>query len=79
MEDQEALYTKGFNGGYLLEQYEPNLLAKVLTKLNLSNDYFVGLSAGQKEYQQELIRLEYENLHILRERGKDTDHDLERK
>lgn len=78
MEDQEALFIKGFNGGYLLEQYEPNLLAKVLKTLNLSNDYLEGLSSGQKEYQQERIRLEMERLSQLRDKGKDLNKEISR-
>jgi len=77
MEDQTH-YVRGFNGGYLLEQFEPELLAKVMKTLDLSNDYLEGLSEGQKEFQQERIRQEIENISRLRDEGKSKGQKKER-
>jgi hypothetical protein len=76
MDSQDELFIRGFNGGYLLAQHQPELLAKVMKNLNLSNDFLAGLSQGQLEYQQERIRLELEHLSQLREQGRDIDRDL---
>lgn len=78
MDSEEQQFIQGFNNGYLLEQYEPTLLAKVLNNISTSTVYISGLSSGQQEYQQEYIRLEYENLSKLREKNKEDDRDIER-
>ena len=75
--DQDGLYVKGFNGGYLLEQFEPELLAKVLKDLSLSNDYLTGMASGRDERQQEQSRAQLDELRMLRE-GRDRDQDRER-
>ena len=78
MEANDAQFIKGFNGGYLLEQYEPDMLATVLKNLDLSDDFLQGLSDGQKEYQQERIRTELKKLSHLRDQGKEQDRGTER-
>lgn len=50
MELNEQQFIKGFNHGYLLAQYEPDILASVLKNNNPINSYFSGLSFGQKEF-----------------------------
>jgi len=77
MDAQDSKFIEGFNGGYLLEKFEPSLLTKVLKDLDLSNDYVSGLSSGQKEYQQERTRLELENMARLRAQDNDKDLDIQ--
>ena len=78
MESQEALFIRGVNNGYLLEQYEPTLLAKVLKGLGSTTDFVSGLQSGQKLYQQERANQELDELSKLREQGTERgrDHDL---
>jgi len=45
MEDQNKQFTKVFNAGYLLSQYDPELL-KQLLKTKEGNEYFKGLNSG---------------------------------
>lgn len=75
MHANDQLFIKGFNGGYLLEKYKPELLANILKNIDTTNVYLAGLSKGQFEYQKE-IRLELENLSQLRDRGKDLDRNI---
>ena len=45
----EQQYIKGFNHGYLLSQHEPDLLNQLLQSSIKENDYFDGLTSGNKE------------------------------
>lgn len=74
MEFNEQLFIRGFNDGYILAHYEPNLLSLVIGKINQANDYFSGLISGQKEYD---LELQINDLSKLR-KSKNQDMDLER-
>ena len=54
MEDQEKLLTQGFNHGYLLSKYEPDLAAKLTANNNENSDYFKGLVSGKEEHEREI-------------------------
>lgn len=54
MEEQEQLYTKGFNNGYLLARHEPELATKLSASPNEQNPYFRGLVFGKQEYEKEV-------------------------
>ena len=54
MEEQEQLYTKGFNNGYLLAKHEPELAAQLTATPNEQNPYFNGLALGKQEYEKEV-------------------------
>lgn len=47
MEEQEELYTKGFNNGYLLARHEPELAAKLMASSNEQNPYLHGFAGGK--------------------------------
>lgn len=53
MEEQEQLYTKGFNNGYLLAKHEPELAAQLTAKSNDHSAYFKGLTGGKDQYEKE--------------------------
>lgn len=55
MEDQEKeqRYTNGFNDGYLLSRFEPQLMEKIGKQSMEGNPYFEGMTAGSRLYQQE--------------------------
>ena len=46
-ENNEKLYAKGFNEGYLLSQHEPSLLRRLLKATDKENDYMRGLEYGK--------------------------------
>lgn len=54
MEEQDKLYTKGFNNGYLLAKHEPEIAAKLTASPNEQNHYFRGLIFGKQEYEKEV-------------------------
>lgn len=60
MEDQDLHvdpnYQKGFNGGYILAEHEPELLSKLTKSDNANNELFKGIKAGGKEYFKEKFR-----------------------
>lgn len=59
MEDQEKQsgmddrFVKGFNNGYLLSLYEPDLLAKILPSTQKDSEYMQGFHAGIKKCEIE--------------------------
>ena len=56
MEAQERLYKDGFNNGYLLAKYEPDLLNKLLPHLQPINDYFDGIISGKEQFDIDKTR-----------------------
>ncbi len=75
MEVQEQMYGVGFNHGYLLEKYMPDLVAKMTKTLVVSDEYTEGFFDGKDEY--EIERSENE-LNDLRNEARDRDRDTER-
>ena len=47
-------YQKGFNNGYLLARFEPELAAQLTAQPNDQNEYFKGLVGGKSEYENEV-------------------------
>lgn len=47
-------YLEGFNSGYLLRKFKPELSASILKNLEANSDYSKGLIDGNREYEQEL-------------------------
>lgn len=57
MEQNEKLFTDGFNNGYLLAKFEPELAKKLTAENNNAHsDYFKGLVSGKQELQMEKVR-----------------------
>lgn len=57
MTDQIELdFIKGFNAGYLLAKFKPELAKLVIKDLQVSNDFNKGLVQGQKEFQKERVK-----------------------
>ena len=52
----EKKFTKGFNAGYLIAKYEPELVAKIVKLPNDKSDYFKGIVSGKQEYDMEKIK-----------------------
>jgi len=54
MEQEEELFAQGFNNGYLIAKYEPELAKKLNFPADDKNIYIEGLSGGKKQYEQEV-------------------------
>lgn len=52
MEEQEKLTQKGFNAGYLLAKYQPDLFPETLKQEPIT-PYVAGLFAGKKQFEME--------------------------
>jgi hypothetical protein len=52
MEEQEKQTQKGFNAGYLLAKYQPDLFPQTL-KTEPVTPYITGLFAGKKQFEVE--------------------------
>lgn len=57
MEDNktEERYINGYNDGYLLSRFEPDLLKKISKQPIEGNPYFDGMAAGSKAHARELF------------------------
>lgn len=52
----EQKLTKGFNDGYLLSRFDPDLYKQIMRDANKEHPYFKGMVAGQVEVQKEVFR-----------------------
>jgi hypothetical protein len=81
MEDQDLHvdpnYQKGFNGGYILAEHEPELLSQLVKSDNADNQLFNGIKAGGKEFFKEKFREELNNDKNKLDKSKDLDRDIE--
>jgi hypothetical protein len=80
----ETEYTKAFNNGYTLAEYEAKLLETITQNLAPSTPYLEGLFAGKEEYALELKNNkelnELRSIETLRARANqlEKDSDIER-
>jgi hypothetical protein len=76
-EQEEKLYIRGFNAGYVMEQENPKLLKQLITDKQNENDLFVkGMDAGSKEKVRErYVALALEKLSKSKQKGKDYEQD----
>lgn len=68
----EKQFITGFNSGYLLAKYEPQMLTILLKDAQPVNYYLQGMSSGQKEYELRRIKKHMDELEQIRERNKDS-------
>ena len=78
MEEQEKNYVDGFNAGYKLGKYQPDLVEKIQSSLNESVEYERGLLEGLREWEREKEKIREAELNSLREEGQDQEQDIER-
>ncbi len=76
MEETPALYVRGFNHGYTLAKYLPELLAKIVKKINPNSDYILGFFSGKEEWELEKDRIHLDELNQLRNQSKDIEREL---
>jgi ribosomal protein S8 len=55
MTKEEKEHLDGFNDGYVLQEYKPQLLEQILRVPN-KNGYFQGLKDGKKQMEKELFK-----------------------
>ncbi len=60
--DTEQQFTKAFNHGFILAQFEPVLLHTITRNLAPVNNYVEGLFAGMRQLEYERNKQELENL-----------------
>jgi hypothetical protein len=73
MEQTEQEFNKGFNNGYLLAKYEPEVASMLVKDMSGQGDYFQGLVAGKQEYELNKSYLQVKD----NDRAKDVD-DIEK-
>lgn len=74
--DTEYIYAKGFNTGYCITKYEPNLSDTFAKSVSNTNDFFQGFFDGKEQMQ---IEKNLEQLHQVRlgiDRQKDQEREL---
>lgn len=71
MEIDEKQFTYGFNSGYFLAKFEPELLTKLMVNIQPLNSYVQGLALGRKEYGITHSNKELGELDRLRQKGKE--------
>lgn len=76
--DTEKQYIQGFNNGYTLAKYEPDLMTKIIKNIHPTNDYLDGLFSGKVEYELEHTRTQLDDLKRVRNESQNRENDLER-
>ena len=56
MEAKERKYIKGFNQGYDLKKYHPELFGRLLGAMQNNGDYKQSLTDGGKQFEKELTQ-----------------------
>ncbi len=70
MEAKERNYIKGFNQGYDLKKYHPELLSRLLGAMQNKSDYKQSLSDGGKQYEKEMTQKQIQEK--LKSQGQDN-------
>ncbi len=66
--DTDELFTKGFNFGYILSKFNPELSKKITSKPNPASNFHNGLVWGKKEFEMELVKERENDLEKVRAR-----------
>lgn len=74
----EKQYILAFNNGYILEQYEPDLLTTASQNLNPTNNYLEGLFAGKAQCEVENAMRKIDELKNIRNRSHERTNGFER-
>jgi len=67
----EEQFITGFNSGYLLAKYEPQILSALLKDIRPLNSYIRGMSSGQKEYELQHTKSHLDELNQIRQKNRD--------
>ena len=74
MELNEKQFITGFNAGYLLAEYEPQILRTLLKQIRPVNSYIEGMTFGQKEYELLTTISHLNQLGHIRQKEKDENN-----
>lgn len=77
MELNEKQFITGFNTGYLLAEYEPQILTELLKRIQPINSYISGVSFGQKEFELDQTKTHLNQVDRIRLKTR-NDRDNER-
>jgi hypothetical protein len=78
MEEGEKTYVEGFNAGYKLAKFQPDLVEKIQSSLSESIEYERGLIEGIQEWEREKEKIRAEELENLRSESQDQEQDISR-
>jgi hypothetical protein len=65
--EEEQTYVKGFNNGFKLAKFQPELFARIKDSLNPDKEYDRGLIEGSQQWEREKEKQRIEELHQMRE------------
>jgi hypothetical protein len=68
--EYQERFTKGFNEGYLLSRFEPQVYEQVMQKADSDNPYFRGMSDGHRKHEREVFESNLRNSRRLNEQLK---------
>ena len=66
MEEEQKNYVEGFNAGYKLSKFQPDLVEKIRPSLSEANEYERGLIEGIAEWEREKEKIREAELNNLR-------------
>jgi len=76
--DDERAYQHGFNSGYHLSKYEPEIAHMLIVPQQNSGEYYQGLLNGKQEYEMEKIKDRLNEISKNKSEKDDKDVDKER-
>lgn len=68
--DNEELFKKGFNFGYILSKFNPELSKKITSKPNPASNFHNGLVWGKKEFENEFLKTRENEIKNIRSKEK---------
>jgi hypothetical protein len=74
----EKTYMSGFNSGYKLAKFQPDLVEKIQSSLSESVEFDRGLLDGIKQWEQEKEKIRAEELNNLSAETEEQENDLSR-
>ena len=78
MEETPILYVRGFNHGYMLTKYLPDLVVKMVKQISPKGDYLSGFFSGKEEWELEQDRIQLDELQQLHNKSNDREQELEK-
>ena len=75
----ELSYIKGFNSGFKLKQFNPELYEKLKPSLSAENDFEKGVLEGAEEYEKSKMKSREDELENMRKpKSQDQDQEIQR-
>jgi hypothetical protein len=69
--EADELFTKGFNFGYILAKFNPELMKKITKNSNTNSNFTKGLVWGKKEFEKEIVNSRASEIEKVRTRRND--------